>query len=344
MFPIGNGVVVREPTHWLHAVGAVRLLGVQGTRWLSRGLLTSRKIQSWQPHLIHAHFGNRGWNSLVLKRQLGVSLVTSFYGYDAWKLPESAPVWRQRYLELFEECDAFLVEGSAMKRRLQDLGCAGDKIRIHRIGVDLTALPFQRRERRKDLRVIMVGRFVEKKGFVDGLRACALAASEGTPIDVTIVGDASSNDSAGLKIKEQLQVLAESRELVGHVRFAGFIPLEQTRAALSGHDVLLCPSKHATDGDAEGGSPVILTEAMALGLVCVGTSHCDIPEVILDRKTGYLCKEGDVRAIAEALVHAASSPEEVRGITASGRQYVENEYSLSKQLAKLGQVYRTIAN
>ena len=57
---------------------------------------------------------------------------------------------------------------------------------------------------------------------------------------------------------------------------------------ISRHNVLICPSKHAPDGDAEGGLPFVITEAMALGLLCIGSRHCDIPEAVIDQVTGYL--------------------------------------------------------
>jgi colanic acid/amylovoran biosynthesis glycosyltransferase len=68
--------------------------------------------------------------------------------------------------------------------------------------------------------------------------------------------------------------------------------MQETRELFKQHNVFLCPSKHATDADAEGGSPVVLPEAMAAGLICVGTNHCDILEVIINDQTRFLNKEG----------------------------------------------------
>src|SRR5262249_31069615 len=136
------------------------------------------------------------------------------------------------------------------------------------------------------LKVAMVGRYTEKKGLPDGLRACALARRQGVEVDITVIGDAHASDADGQRIKAELHAIAKNSELKGCVRFAGFLALDKMRAALREHNVFLCPSKRAADGDAEGGSPVVLTEAMALGLLCIGTRHCDIPELIRDGDTG----------------------------------------------------------
>src|SRR5207249_4497939 len=107
----------------------------------------------------------------------------------------------------------------------------------------------------------MMARFTEKKGLVDGLRACAEARRRGADFTVTIVGDAISGDEAGARIKAELHQIASVPELKDRMQFAGFVPAAKSRELMRQHDIYLCPSKHARDGDAEGGSPVSLTEA-----------------------------------------------------------------------------------
>lgn len=318
----------------------------RGFRWVLDGIARrlgkdkismSLAIRAWRPQILHAHFGTRGWECLDLKRRLGVPLVTSFYGYDAWKLPQSQSVWKERFRELFDTGELFLVEGPAMRDRLVKLGCPDEKIQIHRIGVDLTGLAFHAREFSGTLRIAMVGRFVEKKGLVDGLRACRLARSNGADISVTIVGD--GDDGAGRKIKSELQSIAQTPELTGRVRFEGFLPLEDTRELLEKHAVILCPSRHAASGDAEGGSPVVLTEAMSLGLICIGTRHCDIPEVVVDGKTGFLCDEGDVEGIANVLMNIHHDRARLVEIAAAGREHISQNFSLRTQLVRARSLY-----
>jgi colanic acid/amylovoran biosynthesis glycosyltransferase len=297
---------------------------------------------SWSPQILQVHFGNRGWEYLALKGQLSVPMITSFYGYDAWQLPHIETTWQRRYRKLFAQGDAFLVEGPAMSRRLQDLGCPADKICIQRLGVDSRLLPFHRRNFSEGLKVIMVGRFAEKKGMADGMRACALAAARGINLSLTVVGDTAANDVLGIKIKNELQELARTPELAGRVQFTGFLSLEQTRSRLTAHNVFLCPSRHAANGDAEGGSPVVLTEAMATGLLCIGTSHCDIPEVILNGDTGYLSKEGDFTDMADILCKLNAGIERNTAITIAARKHIEKNFSLQIQLNKLREIYKTM--
>jgi colanic acid/amylovoran biosynthesis glycosyltransferase len=297
------------------------------------------RLELWRPRILHAHFGARGVESLELKRRLKIPLVTSFYGHDAWQLPEIDPTWRKWYEELFEAGDLFLVEGPAMRDRLSVLGCSDKKVVIHRIGVDMAELPYEAKDFSSELKIAMVGRFVEKKGLIDGLLACGLARSQGIKLSVTIIGDAAADDPSGQQIKAELLALADSPELSGSVRFVGFTPLKQTRSILKEHNIFLGPSKRAVNGDAEGGSPVILTEAMAMGLLCIGARHCDIPEVILDGKTGYLCDSGDATSIAKVICAIDTDRSKLLEVTKAGRNHVEEKFSLTTQLDLMGKIY-----
>jgi len=131
--------------------------------------------------------------------------------------------------------------------------------------------------------------------------------------------------------------------LAGRVQFTGFIPMERARAVIREHNVFLCPSKHAADGDAEGGSPVILTEAMAAGLLCLGTRHCDIPEVIRDGKTGLSCSEGGVDEMAKSLCAIGAQHVSYNTLTESGRCHVEHNFMVEHQMEKLRGVYESIS-
>ncbi len=161
----------------------------------------------------------------------------------------------------------------------------------------------------------------------------------GAKLEITIIGDAVPGDIAGAKIKEEMRAIADSAALRDKVTFKGFLKPAEARVLLRESDVFLCPSKHSADGDAEGGSPLALTEAMALGLLCVGTRHCDIPEVIRHGETGFLADSGDVSALAALLTEAAATPENSRALCERGRAHIEANFSTEGQVADLETIY-----
>ncbi|MEC2077442.1 N-acetyl-alpha-D-glucosaminyl L-malate synthase BshA [Metabacillus fastidiosus] len=52
---------------------------------------------------------------------------------------------------------------------------------------------------------------------------------------------------------------------------------------------------------------LVLLEAMACGVPCIGTNAEGIPEVIVEGETGYLCEVGDIQAIAERAIQLLSN-------------------------------------
>jgi colanic acid/amylovoran biosynthesis glycosyltransferase len=306
--------------------------------------VASRQARFWKPEIIHAHFGTAGWEHLSLTKALGAPLITSFYGFDAWQLPTTNPEWRLRFAQLFACGDLFLVEGPAFRQRLVELGCAAEKVRIQRLGIDVGRLEYRHRNFAGPLKVVMVGRFAEKKGLVDGLTACAKAAASGIDLNVTIIGDALPEevDPVGQRNKRKMRRIAQSSEMSNRVYFMGMLPHEETLRIMATQDVFLCPSRHASNGDAEGGFPVVLIEAMALGLLCLGSRHCDIPEAIIDGITGFLFDEGNVEQLTKLITAIARSRECVPPIVTAARTHVENNFNRVSLLPTLGEIYRGI--
>ena len=307
--------------------------------------VASRHARLWKPEIIHAHFGTTGWEHLSFTKALAAPLITSFYGIDAWQLPTTNREWRLRFAQLFACGDLFLVEGPAFRQRLVELGCAAEKVRMQRLGIDVGRLEYRDRNFAGPLKIVMVGRFAEKKGLVDGLTACAKASASGVDLNVTIIGDAwpEEVDPVGQRNKREMLKIAQSPEMSNRVYFMGMLPYEETLRIMATQDVFLCPSRHASNGDAEGGFPVVLIEAMALGLLCLGSRHCDIPEAIIDGITGFLFDEGNVEQLERLIEGISCSPESALPIVTAARKHVEKNFNQSCLLPSLGDIYREIA-
>jgi len=336
-FPLDGTPIFCEDLAGNWPVICRRLARLGGRYWGARRAL--ERARNWRPDIIHAHFGTRGWKSLSLKRATHTSLITNFYGVEAWSLPNVEPIWRERFAELFEEGDLFLVEGPVMRRRLIEIGCPSDKIGVRHLGVDLSQLPYLEPEFDSGLKIAMVGRFVEKKGLADGLKACLGAAEAGVRVQITVIGDSGENDPQGQAIKEELVRLSRKPALNGKVRFTGFLTPTDVRAMLRSHNIMLCPSKHSADGDAEGGMPYVLAEAMAMGLLAIGSRHCDMSELIIENNTGFLFDEGDVESLTCILSKLSGVGCGLVKICENGRRHVEKHFDLNRQLAKLREYY-----
>lgn len=314
---------------------AVANLGAAYHRWSGRAwprradrrfgsayaALLARAADRLRPFdVVHAHFGDHGYRA----RTLGPPLVVSFYGYDFGLA--SDPWWSAAYRRMFQQATFVVAEAPHAAGRLEALGCAGRKVRIHPLGVDLATLPFRPRFPRNPVRVLFAGRFEDKKGLPDALEAIARA---GSGFRLTVVGD--GPDAPAMR--------AHAERLRLPVEWLGALPHPGLRAALLDADVLLAPSRTAASGDTEGGLPVVVLEAMATGLPVVGTTHADIPWAVRHERSGLVVPERDPSALAAALRQLAEQPERWPIMGALGRTRVKAMHDASLQPGRLDALY-----
>jgi colanic acid/amylovoran biosynthesis glycosyltransferase len=274
-------------------------------------------VRARRGNLLHAHFATEGVLAVPLAAALGLPLVTSFYGYDATVLPRD-PDWNRALRRLFEVGTLFLAEGPALADTLVRLGCPPSRVRIASLPVPIPPRPASS-TRRVPL-VLVVGRLVEKKGVDTSLRVLARLREHTTrPFRAVIIGDGPE--------RERLTELHRRLRLADHVTFAGAVDPETLRAHLARAAAVLQMSRTATDGDAEGGAPVILSQALAHGVPVVATRHCDIPWIVEDGRTGVIVESGDVGGAAARLARILEQPHLARAFGRAGRACARRRWS-----------------
>ncbi|MFA6097239.1 MAG: glycosyltransferase [Candidatus Paceibacterota bacterium] len=294
-----------------------------------------------KPDLIHAHFGPSGYSFLKLKDYYHVPMITTFYGYDLSMLPLEQPKWRKRYKKLFAEGERFLVEGSHMRNCLVKLGCPEEKIRIFHLGVDLKKIKFVARDKyaeNGDIKILIAASFREKKGIPFAIEAVGRVARKRSGLTLTIIGDSNGNDE-GEREKKKIIELIEKYDLKSKVRMLGYQPHDIFVKELYENHIFIHPSVHASNGDTEGGSPVSIIEASASGIPILSTFHCDIPEVVIDNKSGFLVPERNVEALEERLEFMLTNCDLWKKMGLCGRRRIEDEYDMIKQAIKLEDIY-----
>lgn len=333
LFPLPEGVL-------LHQSPPAR----GSAAWAAAAL--RRRLRGGEPHLeallagakvsvVHAHYGPTACEVLETCARLELPLVTSFYGYDA-SMTGVLEEFADRYRALFTQGAAFLVEGSAMGRKLQDLGCPPDKLQLQRIAIDPQRYPFRARGTPGDtVTVLQCGRMVPKKGYDLALRALAEARRRDPRLHLRILGDGPE--------RENLTALLRELGLEGAVTLLGRGPRALFLEELARADLYLQPSRVAPDGDSEGGAPTTLLEAQACGVPVLSSRHADIPEIVREGESALLVDEEDVPGLAEALVTLARSPEGWAGMGRAGRAHVEAHHDVRKLAPRLEALYGTLS-
>lgn len=302
-----------------------------------------RVIEQHSPDVIHAHFGPMG-ATLSAYRRDDRPLVTSFYGYDASEVVRQskgitkrlkAQYYRRLYKPLFRRGDLFLVEGPAMREKLIHLGCPPEKIKLQRIAIDTSHIEPQY-PKNVDT-VLMVGRFVEKKGMPEGIRAFGEVFTN-TDVELRIIG---GNGTDGYS-QGELSRLAEEYGIRSQITFTGFLSYEEYLDEVHNCDVLLAPSKTASSGDSEGGAPTVLLEAQAAGKPIVSTTHADIPYVVSNGWSGLLTPPGDVGGLADSLGQLRDNPGLLQQLGQNGRENMVERHDVSSLIVDLENRYDSL--
>jgi colanic acid/amylovoran biosynthesis glycosyltransferase len=178
------------------------------------------------------------------------------------------------------------------------------------------------------IRIVTVGRLVEKKGVEDAIRAVAdLPLS----YEFTVAGDG--------PLRPSLERIAAG--LGVNVRFIGALRQDEVADLLASANIFLAPSVTASDGDVEG-IPVSIMEAMASGLPVVSTRHAAIPELLTDGRSGLLAAEHDVPRLTRHLMTLAGNPELRVRMGAAGRKTMVREFDIAILNAQLERLYHQL--
>lgn len=292
--------------------------------------------------ILHSHFGYIGWANLEVARQADMKHVVTFYGEDVNRFPIQDPRWYARYQTLFVQADQFLCEGPHMAQCLCELGCSPEKVTVHHLGVTVEKIPYHPRKwkRGEPLRVLIAASFREKKGVPYALEALSQIQSS-VDLEITILGDAGSDTSS----QKQKQIIFETMEKSGlrpKIRLLGFQPYTVLFEEAYQHHVFILPSITASDGDTEGGAPVVLIEMIATGMPVVSTLHCDIPSVVQYGIDDWLVEERDVAGLSSRIRWLIEHEMEWRELLALGRKHVEMKFDAAQQGERLAQIYREL--
>jgi glycosyltransferase involved in cell wall biosynthesis len=182
------------------------------------------------------------------------------------------------------------------------------------------------------LRLLAVGRFVEKKGFSVLLDACAQLRAQEFPLELTLVGDG--------PLRGQFLAQCARLHLGELVQFAGWLDETTLREAYAWADLFCCPSVIDAQGDRDG-LPNVVLEAMAAGLPVIGSAISGIPESIADGVTGLLVPPGDPAALAMAICCCADIDVRVpMGVQAQAR--IRTHFAADDWLTQLEAVLQSV--
>jgi colanic acid/amylovoran biosynthesis glycosyltransferase len=324
-------MLARNPMAFVK-VATTRRAGIQARTFLSLARAFVNAGRTYD--VVHAHFGPNGIRAAALRSAgaLSAPIITTFHGYDATSFIVKYGI--SAYRELASLGDCFIAVSESIARALPSIGIPRERTIVASLGVDCEQFSLRpARPEREAIRIMSVGRFVEKKGLEYGIHAVTEARRTCPQIVYDIVGDG--------MLRPELEALIAELHAESFVHLLGYKNQAELRALLNETDIMLVPSVTAADGDQES-MPIVVKEAMASGVPVVASRHAGIGEIVAHNVTGLLADERDVGGLAECLVLLAQDARLRERLRTAGRETIEARFDNECLIDDLARLYRDV--
>ncbi len=278
---------------------------------------------------LHAHFLHTPASVARYAAKIkGLTWSCSAHAVDIWTTPE----WDKR--EKLGDMEWLATCTRAGFDHLAGLTAHPERIELAYHGLDFkrfekpetsAAPPRDGSDSRAPVRILAVGRAVEKKGFDILLRALSLLPRN--------LHWRFRHVGAGPLLGE-LKAQARALGLADMVTWAGPMAQDAVLGNYRASDLFVLPCRVARNGDRDG-LPNVLMEAQSQGLACISTTVSAVPELIEDGANGLLTPPGDAPALADALGRAIGDGELRRRLSEEANRRLRDRFGYEAGIEKL---------
>jgi len=289
-------------------------------RALGHTLMGAALADDLAPHQvqhIHAHHGYfASWMALVAARLLGIGFSFTLHGSDLLR--------RADLLGAKLHTCQFCITVSDFNRRyiLRNYpSTPPEKITVQRLGVDrILSWPNSSPPVTMDGRpfcLLAVGRLHPVKNYAFLIQACSLLRSQGFNFICWIVGEGPERDA----LERQIAKLG----LQHHVHLVGQVPRAELVPFYRHADLVVMTSQSE-------GIAVVLMEAMSHERLVLAPAITGIPELVDDRRTGFLYAPGSLTNFVNTINWIFANQASLAGIRRDAAIKVATSYNRQRNL------------
>lgn len=237
-------------------------------------------------------------------------------------LPMAAMIGLHRHLGTWRKCvDAFVALTAFQKGKMVDAGLPAAKVYIKPQFYPAPPSPVPWQDRAA--KAMYIGRLGEEKGVHFLIQAWAKWGDPAPYLE--IIGDG--------PWKARLQAQVNSLCLQNKIKLSGQLSFEATQKKLANAHLLVLPSLCFE------GFPMVIREALALGVPIAASRIGAIPDIVMDHKTGLLFKPGDPEDMLRILKSMWQDDEKLSTMAENARKDFEAKYTAEENHRQLMEIY-----
>lgn len=318
-----------HPARYLRTLELALTHRAPGARGLFLGLahfvesaLLARELQRRGTTHLHNHFANSAATvGLLATRLLGIGWSFTMHGISETDYPAGLMLGRKIEFADMVACVSWF--GRAQGMRLVD-PIHWAKMNVVRCGLPFDRLPLREPPRDEVRTIICVGRLSPEKGQSGLLQAFSKLASKRPGLRLRLVGDGPD--------RANLESLSNELGIESSVTFVGRLSEEDTLGEIARSDLLVLPSLME-------GLPIVLMEAMALGVPVIASGVAGIPELVEDGTTGLLFEPSNWSDLEVQIERLMMDRRLYDAVAERAREKVSAEFDIQKSAAELTRLF-----
>ncbi len=302
---------------------------VIGNYYISKGMLKALLKEKYD--IIHSHhFGyypaTSGFMAAKLRKTkhvFGPYYHPPIYGFKRWLMFSAYHLTQGLPIIRFSE--KVLPHTEEEKKLLLKVGGKIDNMEILPNTVDTKK--FIRLNVKKENIILFVGNFIREKGADIAFDIAKELIEKRKDIRFVFIGN---------PVDHRLLIKIEKLKQTGKVLFLKNVSESELIKWYNKARVIICPSKHEAFGK-------VIAEAQACGTPAIVTKVGGLPEVVQDKKAGFLIDYGYWNLMKEKIEFYLDNPSTAEKMGLNGRAFVKKHFDEKLIVNKLGKIYNDLA-
>jgi colanic acid/amylovoran biosynthesis glycosyltransferase len=294
-------------------------------------IILTRILRRQEIKIVQAHFGTVGYSYFEIVSRFSLPFIVWLYGSDVFR---NSGQRIDKLKVLLDTNSIFCCISHALRREVEAMGCAPDRVHVFHPGMDIPPEPPEiTLSRNRGIRIISVGRLIDFKDPCGMVNVARILRDRGVQYTWEHLGDG--------ELRPEVENEINRHDLSGHFHLLGEVSNAEVLEKFRSADLMIHNAVVAPDGGRESFG-VVLVEAEVAGVPIVSARVGGIPEIVQDQQTGFLVEEGDIEGMADKAALLADDPEMRIRLGKAGHRFALEHFESRKQIEKLEDFYSNL--